>query len=791
MKDGSLEKYSDSLPKPKGKKGETAKAVFKAIDDDFLEYIDSVRERLAKAFKKNNSTLSGEELTEATQRTIDRIVFIRFLEDKLIEPEYIISEFGKRGNAWNDFITVSRKLDAKYNGIVFKKHFIDEQNFSGPEVKEFSKICEDISHLNSPYDFNAIPIHILGSIYERFLGKVVNATAQRVKVEEKPEVRKAGGVYYTPKYIVDYIVENTVGKLIENKTPKDISKLRFADIACGSGSFLIGVFETLLKYHTEYYQTHPTEAKKDGCIEKEGKWVLSIKQKQNILLNNIYGVDIDSQAVEVTQLSLALKMLEDESTATANDMQVLFHEKILPDLSKNIVCGNSLIGTDILSGNMFASEQERKLNPMDFETMFPDIMKNGGFDAIVGNPPWVDIKGLPNEQVKYYFKNYTSTENRINLYAIFVEKCLSLLNKNGILGYIIPNSILYQSSYTQLRKLIIEKKSIKEIIRLPDNVFKNVKAETLILFVNNNIEHGLISCLLYERDAKISIIIKENSNIYKEISQDVWKKNNFYIFDIYSNSKISELIKQIEKNKIELIEICDFCLGLTPYDKYKGHSQKQIKERVFHSKTKIDDSYKILLAGGDVNRYFVEWGGEEYIKYGNWLGAPREKRFFINERILIRQIVSGNPLRIYASYSNLELYNVQSIFNVLIKKERNENIKFILGIINSKLMNFYHSYKYLDLSKNLFQKILIQNCKKFPFPNINFQNESEKHSHDLIVSLVDQMLEAKKQLHSAKTDKDKTYYERKCDMLDKQIDAEVYKLYGLTEEEIKIVEGLK
>lgn len=788
---GSLERYVEALPKPKGKASAKGflKGGMKQIDDDFLEYIDELREKLAKAFKKNDASLSSEELTEATQRTIDRLVFMRFLEDKLIEPEYIISEFGKKGNAWNDFITACKNFDAKYNGIVFKKHFIDSDESKGPSQSEFAQICSDISHLNSPYDFNAIPVHILGSIYERFLGKVVNATAQRVKVEEKPEVRKAGGVYYTPKYIVDYIVENTIGEIIKDKSPEEISKLHFADIACGSGSFLIGVFDTLLKYHTDYYNSHPEKAKKDGCIYKDGIWILSIKQKQKILLNNIYGVDIDNQAVEVTQLSLALKMLEDETMATANDMQALFHEKILPDLSKNIICGNSLIGTDILKEKIFSTEEERKLNPMDFKTVFPEIMKSGGFDAIVGNPPWVDIKGLPNEQVKYYFKNYVSTENRINLYAIFIEKCLSILRRNGLLGYIIPNSILYQSSYTRLRKLILTKYSIKEIVRLPDNVFDNVKAETLILFTENNSSKKSLSCLLFDRNEKIKKITNNKTNNEKNISSEIWINNNYYIFDIYSNTEIINLIKKIEFNKIDLIKICDFSLGITPYDKYKGHSQKQITNKVFHSKTKVNDTYKMLLAGGDVLRYFVEWGGSEYIKYGNWLGAPREKRFFIEERILIRQIVSGSPLRIYAAYTDKELYNVQSIFNILIKDNRKENIKFLLGILNSKLMNFYHSHKYLDLSKNLFQKILIQNCKKFPFPQINFQNVNEKQSHDLIVSLVDQMLEAKKQLHNSKTEKDRIYYERKCETLDRQIDAEVYKLYGLTEDEIKIVEN--
>ena len=358
--DGSIEKYADALPKPRGKKAKRTKTVLQSIDEAFLEELDEIRNELAKSFKKNNEHLSSEELTEATQRTIDRLVFIKFLEDKLIEPDHYVSNFGGRKSAWEDFLIDSRKLDAKYNGVVFKKSIIDTRNVIEPDDKTFSAICDELSHENTPYNFDAIPIHILGSIYERFLGKVVHATDKRATIEEKPEVRKAGGVYYTPQYIVNYIVENTVGKLIEGKTPRQIAKMRFADIACGSGSFLITVFETLLDYHKQYYQQNPDQAKKDGCILYEGAYRLSLKQKQEILTNNIYGVDIDQQAVEVTQLSLYLKLLEDETTATANDTWVLFKEQLLPDLNKNIVCGNSLIGTDILDSKLFDYEEEKK-----------------------------------------------------------------------------------------------------------------------------------------------------------------------------------------------------------------------------------------------------------------------------------------------------------------------------------------------------------------------------------------------------------------------------------------------
>lgn len=789
----SLEKLVENLPKPKGKSIQKALFPFEnlqRIDDDFLNMIELQREILAKALKKNDDSLNSDQLTEATQKIIDRLVFIRFLEDKLIEQEQYVYKFGETGSAWNGFLDICRKLDAKYNGIVFKNNFIDKEQFKGPIDSEFFAICQDICHLNSRFLFSEIPIHILGSIYERFLGQVVHATDKRVKIEPKPEVRKAGGVYYTPKYIVDYIIQKTVGILIEGKTPEEISKLRFIDIACGSGSFLIGVFEFLLDYHNKFYQNNPDKAKKDGCYKTEdGIWVLSIKQKQKILINNIYGVDLDAQAVEVTQLSLSLKMLEDETTATANEMQVLFHEKILPNMSRNIICGNSLVESDVYLNDIFFSDEEKIINPMDYSAAFPDIIRKGGFDAIVGNPPWVDIKELPPNHVKYYFTKYACSENRINLYALFIEKCLKLIKPSGMIGYIIPNSILYQSSYKKLRFKILNDFSIQEIIRLPDNTFKKVKAETVILTIKGNSFKSQCNCLIYDRNDKINSITEDNAVEKKLLNPETWLEKDLFVFDIYSTDNINALLKKIEANKYLFESLCDFCLGLTPYDKYKGHTKSQITDRVFHSKTPLNSTFKKLLAGGDIERYRVEWGNDEYISYGEWLGAPREKRFFTDERILVRQIVSGKPLRIFAGYTKDELYNTQSAFNILRKPNAKENIKYYLSILNSSLMNFFHSYTYLDLSKNLFQKILIQNCRKFPMKCIDFKNKSEVLIHDKLVSLVDQIINSKKEVSNSNTEKDFNYYNNKISALDKQIDNLVYELYGLTQNEIEIIEN--
>jgi adenine-specific DNA-methyltransferase len=391
---GSLEKRAKELPKPVGKAVQRGffPGGYQSIDEVFLEELDEYRIALARTFKNMNPTLDGETLTELAQRTLDRLVFLRFLEDKGIEPQRLVDRFGDKASAWVDFIVASRRLDGIYNGIIFKHHAILDDDDFRVDDRVFADICESLAHINSPYDFDAIPIRILGSIYERFLGNVVVATGKRVHIEPKPEVRKAGGVYYTPEYIVSYIVENTVGKLIKGKTPDQIAKMRFADIACGSGSFLLGVFDALLTYHGLYYNSNPKKADKGDCITHEGKLYLSLRKKREILLNNIYGVDIDTQAVEVCQLSLYLRLLKEETTGSTHQYLLEFEhtsrlKKLLPDLSKNIVCGNSLIDSNVLDGQLFVNEEERRLNPMSFEDAFPEVMRGGGFDAVIGNPP--------------------------------------------------------------------------------------------------------------------------------------------------------------------------------------------------------------------------------------------------------------------------------------------------------------------------------------------------------------------------------------------------------------------
>lgn len=818
---GGLDKFVQSDTQKKG----TA-----TVDKEFLESLDNWRKYLATSISLNNKQLGEDEINFAVQQTIDRIIFLRIAEDRSIEPYGTMKVAIKHGNYYHNLFQLFQEADDKYNSGLFdfkKDHICKQLKIDN---KVIQTIINELYYPASPYEFSVLSVEILGSAYEQFLGKVIRITpAHNAVIEEKSEVRKAGGVFYTPQYVVDYIVKNTVGKLIEGKAPEEISKIKIVDPACGSGSFLLGAYQYLIDYHKDYYfeKGKPSKGKKDNPLTPDGNLTTAIKK--NILINNIYGVDLDVNAVEVTKLSLLLKCLEGETQASIEQQLQLFKERVLPNLDNNIKSGNSLIDTDFYDGQ-FEFDDERKIKPFNWHKAFPEVFKikkpdlkqefknqyhkvknladetealinrlsdkveeplskyiaTTGFDAVIGNPPWVDLKGHLPALVNYYFNKYQTTENRINLYAIFIEKGLQLLNSKGKFGFIIPNSLLYQSSYEKLRKLILQKWNIENIVRLPDNVFQNVKAETLIITISKEI--GQTECIIYDRKDVIAKIEHENAKDINYLDANQFCLNEFCAFDIFTNDNRKKILEKIALEKTELQYLCDFSLGITPYDKYKGHSKKQIEDRVFHSEKKIDKTFKPVLQGSDVSRYYIKWGGKEYISYGEWLGAPREKRFFTSPRILIRQIVSGNPPRIYAGYTEEELYNTQSIFNLVIKSGVEINLKYILAILNSNLMNFYHGNKFLDLSKNLFQKILIQNCKRFPIRIIDPKNKSDIILYNEIVKFVDHLLQLYKEKQNVILQSAGEQLEGKIEYCEEKINQMIYELYGLTQEEINIIE---
>ncbi|MGD0806261.1 MAG: N-6 DNA methylase, partial [Anaerolineales bacterium] len=359
---GSFDQFAQG---GKGKRGTSE------VDAEFLKEIESWRDSLAHNIALRNPDLTLEEMNDAVQRTIDRIIFLRMGEARGMEEYGQLQRIADRENIYAGLLALSKKADAKYNSGLFDFSKAGDQVTPRLLVddKTLKPILADLYYPQSPYEFSVLPVEILGNVYEQFLGKVIHLTeSHHAKVEEKPEVKKGGGVYYTPSSIVEYIVKNTVGKQVEGKSPAELLGFRVLDPACGSGSFLLGAYTYLLDYYRNWYSTHePGKNKKSVTQQADGSWQLTLPERKRILIENIFGVDIDHQAVEVTKLSLLLKVLEGVRQLT------LFTERALPNLDDNIKCGNSLIGTDYFDLQLKPDDKElRRVNPFDWKQGFPE-----------------------------------------------------------------------------------------------------------------------------------------------------------------------------------------------------------------------------------------------------------------------------------------------------------------------------------------------------------------------------------------------------------------------------------
>jgi hypothetical protein len=569
---GSIDQLLDSLPKKPTGKGKARQQWLikpdrsRALDTDFLEFLDEARKELASDLYSHNDhaeLLQDNKLNEAVQRILDRILFLRICEDRDIDTGIALqsivetwrknygevdegrrghqrplelrdeppADYGGRGlrppreSLWHAVVRHFRALDRRppshipfFNGNLFKPHFSETLVVSDEWLAGF---IGELSDDETPYLFNVIPVEILGSVYERFLGKVVRPQGRGITVEEKPEVRKAGGVYYTPRYIVDYIVEQTVGKLVEGQKPPKTLKLCILDPACGSGSFLIRAFERVCEHWQKWLTDNlpaPTAQTADVDWEKissapigtkpeapakgartawlrrhrqlcwlddsTGDLHLTLHLKRDILTRNIFGVDLDSAAVEVTQLSLYLKMLEDENRTTLERERELFAEAValLPPLEDNIKCGNSLIDSDF----SMMPEDLVRVHAFDWPVGFAEIMRAGGFDAVIGNPPYIRIQGFPEDQIAYFSSNYRSATGNYDIYVNFVERGLTLLTKSGRFGMILPNKF-FRTDYGQgLRKALSEKSSVAEIVDFGAEQVFEATTYTCLLFLGRS-----------------------------------------------------------------------------------------------------------------------------------------------------------------------------------------------------------------------------------------------------------------------------------------------------------------
>ncbi len=742
------------------------KKLIKPIDKSILIDLLQYREWLSKDLKEKRMPLTDPKIDEIVQILIDRLMFMRSVEDRGLEGKdfllTVIDSVQKRTtdkNLWALLKDQFKRFDTTYNSKLFSEGILEKDGAFSDDIliKVVKGLYYGTQHNQERYMFDVISIDLLGSIYEQYLGVVLRGTEKRVKLDLVSGKRKKMGIYYTPSYIVDYIVKNTIGEHCKNKSIDEILDIKVVDPACGSGSFLINAFQGLIDLIETRLKNGEKSEKWDSF--KDYKDRLTLGQKATILLNCIYGVDLDEKAVELAQLNLLLKILEEETRET--------RKRILPNMKDNIKNGNSLIEDSQIAGE----------KAFKWEAQFPHAFKKGGFDIIIGNPPYVSQKGTednPNIDYKereYYRKSYkTLSDNelktrggvKLNLFGLWIERAITKLNDNGVLGLIVHKNLLKVESYKYLRKYILDNTSIGEIVDLGADIFEGVTGETIILTLRKNkINDNKI-------DARTKVDLKNNTFVQDYINQDNFYKNSDYTFNIYENSFISKLKEKVRINSKPLDEIYKIVsFGLNTKDNKK-----------YFSADKNNDKWKKSVMGRHISRWVVKSFG--YVFYDKTVltrdgdvGVFEEKEKLIMQRI-------GADLTTAYDEENLYCYNST---NMIINKVGGYPLKYLLVLLNSRLINYYYKNVF-SMNSNLTVNITQGYLSQIP---IHIPSKVEEQE---IIALANRMLVLQKKLYQIEiSGNEKENIKQQITNVDYEINEEIYKLYNITKKEKDVIES--
>jgi hypothetical protein len=608
------------------------------------------------------------------------------------------------------------------------------------------------------------------------------------------------------------------------------------------------VYQCLLDYYLRWYTEHNPQKHTEAMWRQGDEWRLTIAEKKRILITHIFGVDIDRQAVEVTKLSLLLKVLEGESTETLQMALPTFQERALPNLDNNIKCGNSLIGPDYFVGHMFPDQGElRRVNPFDWEHEFPEAMKAGGFDCVVGNPPYIRIQTMKEWaplEVEIYKELYAAAgSGNYDIYVVFVEKALSLLNKRGRLGFILPHKF-FQAQFGQpIRRLLSEKRALVEVVHFgAEQVFQNATTYTCLLFLSptprNEFRFSSVKSLNNPTELFAAIHNASPHPNYNEATlpqpsggEAEWN---------FSAGKQDAVLAKLRQQPLTLNDITrKIFVGLqTSADKVHvlkilGWHKRTVLcySQSLEQEVEIEEGLvKPFLFGKDVHRYesveaknvvifpyLLENGkailmsqdfiqeqfpkGWKYLLANKQELASREKgRFkqtwwqygrtqnlseFEVAKVITPEIAFGCQLTFDAQGI---FYHTTKVYSFIFRDAQKENPLFFLGVLNSKLLWLFLKATGYTLRGGYFT-FKTEYLKPFPICTINFSDPADVARHDRMVTLVEQMLELHKRQAACKSQSDQELYQRQIDATDREIDKLVYELYGLTPDEIAIVEG--
>lgn len=731
-KDSFLANKLDEIAEEWGKKQKKTliTPVTEQLFDDLIRWRQVLTNDTTK-WKVNRQTLkTDEDLDESVQRILDRLIFIRVCEDRQLEPYTLLSKLrewkdsGKGKPFYKLLIQIFREFDSNYNSKLFSQHLSERLEISDFAISEVIFGLYD-SREGLKYDFSAIDSDVLGNIYEEYLSFMLRKGKKQARIVSSYVQRKKMGIYYTPTHVVDFIVKSTVERVLQER---DDGKIKVLDPACGSGSFLIKALTHLVEHNR----------------------ISNFEDKMHVLKNCIYGVDLDPKAVEIAQLNLLLRILE--------------KRKVLPVLDSNIKVGNSLVEDPNVDERAFNWQEE-------FETP-----NDGGFDVVIGNPPYINAIQLSKtvgKNVKDYWKaKFQSAKGTYDIYVLFFEQALNLCKEGGYVSFITPNKYLSSPYGTALRELILKNYTLVKVVDL---------SRTRVF--NDPSVYPIITIIQKRKASKPYMITTQKvfsegltSRIEYEISSETLKMMPDYNWGIILSDNAKIIQKIFEKGKpLEQVSTVQATSTAAESDEYSNY----ISER----------SGMLIINTGTIDRYATKYGVVPLTNKGKKLLKPLLYSSKISEN---RKILYSSPKIIFAKialrpegFLDVEGKYASINTNCVHKPLAGYDLKYLAAILNSKLMTFVYSelFSGLKMSGGYFQFQAPQ-LRILPITDSSDDIKSEiaKLAHK-IISLNDKL----NSLGDKKTEETRRL-EEETEEIDKRIDDLIYKVYGLTAEEIEIVE---
>ena len=814
------------------------------FDEYFLEQIEKWREALATNLIKNNRDLSQSDLNYLVQQTINRIIFLRICEDRELEKYEDLKQIKDYETLKNAFLDADKKYDSGLFDFIEDKLSLKVSLDDSVLISIFNELY----YPQNPYAFSVVDPQVLGEIYELFLSKELIITKRKkISVQEKPEVVQSKGAVPTPQFIVDNIVDQTLVPLISGKSPNDISKLRIADIACGSGVFLLAAYDMLMNHHLEWYINNKPSKHKEKIIKfSAGEWKLGLIERTRILQDNIFGVDIDFQSVEVTKFSLLLKALEDVSVEEVNDYLKKNKIPALPNINNNIQWGNSLVDSNYFNFNERIEPEGQlvEINPFDYEESFEEIFDNGGFDLIVGNPPYLRIQNIVKYsplEVEYYSSKHSpyksSKSDNYDKYYLFIERGLLLLKEDGFLGFIVPHKFMtikagknlrdHLSSNCYLSKIshfgvnqIFEDRSATYTCILILKKAKNSKFE--VEFVNNlsTWKHGKPGNLSEVSSGSISpapwvLVPPEVNQIFERLQKeneatlgnvaDIFvgvQTSADKIYIVKPTKVLKNYVRFIDMNgkewKIEksilrpcLLDVPLDCFGKPKYNAFmifpywidkKGHAKLYTQKKM---KTKFPECWAYLKSfrSNLENRSVQGYTKQSWYRFGRSQSLTK----FNDQPKLIWPVLSLETRYSYDD-SNVVITGGGNgpYYALRPKPDSDLSIFYLLSILSHPVME-----SFIRARSSKFRGGYGSHGKQFltniPIREINFDKKVDAKLYKNIVDTAKTLISRVESFQSSTTPVKRSLFKRQITVQRKKLFKHIEKLYGFSQDELQTI----